>query len=72
MPFSLINTLAILQSYINKIWAEKLTVFIIMYLNDILIYRKSEKKAYVEAIWWVFDQMRKDWFYANLKMWRFH
>lgn len=38
IPFSLINVLATFQDYINKILAEKLDVFIIVYLNDIFIY----------------------------------
>lgn len=44
IPFGLINASAIFQGYINKILAEKLNVFMIIYLNDILIYIKSEKK----------------------------
>ena len=37
MPFGLTNILAIFQSYINKILTEKLDVFIIVYLDNILI-----------------------------------
>ena len=50
MPFKLTNTLISLQGYINKILAEKLEVFVIMNLNDILIYIKSESKEHVEAV----------------------
>ncbi len=42
-----------LQSYINKIMAEKLDIFVIVYLNDILIYTQSKGKKHVEAVWWV-------------------
>ena len=38
MLFGLINILAIFQGYINKIPAEKCDVFVIVYLDDILIY----------------------------------
>ncbi len=38
------------QGYINKILAEKLDVFVIVYLNDILIYTKSKGKKYVDAV----------------------
>ena len=39
------------QGYINKILAEKLNVFVIVYLNNILIYTKSKSKEHVEAVW---------------------
>lgn len=41
MPFSLANTPASFQGYINKILAENLDVFVIIYLDDILIYIKN-------------------------------
>ncbi len=50
MLFRLTNALTTFQGYINKILAEKHDVFIIVFLNDILIYTKSEGKKYVEAI----------------------
>ncbi len=50
MPFGLTNTSAIFQGYINKILIEKLDVFVIVYLNDILIYTESEGKEHMEAI----------------------
>ena len=39
--FGLFNALATFQKYINKILAEKLDIFIIVYLDDILIYIKD-------------------------------
>ncbi len=50
MPFGLINAPATFQGYINKILAEKLDVFVIVYLNDILIYTKSEGEEHVQAV----------------------
>ena len=41
MFFGLSNTLAIFQDYINKILAEKLDIFVIIYLDDILIYTEN-------------------------------
>ena len=38
MPFGLFNALTSFQGYINKILVEKLDIFVIVYLNDILIY----------------------------------
>ena len=50
IPFELTNTPAIFQSYINKILAEKINVFVIMYLDDIFIYTKSEGKEHIQAV----------------------
>ncbi len=35
------------QSYINKILAEKLDVFVIVYLDDILIYTENKSEEHV-------------------------
>ncbi len=51
MSFELTNVPATFQSYINKILVKKLDIFMIVYLNDILIYIKSKSKEYMEAIW---------------------
>ena len=48
--FSFSNTPAIFQSYVNKILAEKLDIFIIVYLNDILIYTKDSGQPHVEVV----------------------
>ncbi len=55
MPFNLTNALATFQGYINKILAEKLDVFVIVYLDNILIYTKNEEEGYVKVIQWVLD-----------------
>ncbi len=57
MVFGLTNAPATFQDYINKILAKKLDIFIIVYLDDILIYTKSKKKEHVEAIQGVLDQL---------------
>ena len=41
MFFELFNTSTSFQSCINKILAEKLNIFLIIYLNDIFIYIKN-------------------------------
>lgn len=38
MFFALFNILANFQGYINKILAEKLDIFVILYLDDIITY----------------------------------
>ena len=66
-PFGLSNALAIFQSYVNKILAEKLDIFVIVYLDDILIYTKDLSQPHFEALHWVLDQLWKYLLFANLK-----
>ena len=72
MPFGLSNAPASFQGYINKILAEKLDIFVIVYLDDILIYTEDQGRGYVEAVRWVLDILRKNSLFANLKKCRFH
>ena len=72
MPFGLYNTLASFQGYINKILAEKLDIFVIVYLDDILIYTEVQGRGHVEAVQWVLDILRKNGLFANLKKCWFH
>ena len=55
ISFGLLNTLAIFQGYINKILAEKFNIFVIVYLDNILIYTKHLGQPQVEVIRWVLD-----------------
>ena len=43
MLFRLINASATSQTYINNVLREHLNMFIIVYLNNILVYFKNEK-----------------------------
>ena len=72
MPFGLSNAPASFQGYINKILAEKLDIFVIVYLDDILIYTEDQGRGHVEAVRWVLDILRKNGLFANLKKCRFH
>ena len=50
MPFSFSNALATFQGYVNKILAEKLNIFVIVYLDNILIYPENLGQPYVGAV----------------------
>ena len=50
MPFGLSNAPATFQGYVNKILAEKLDVFVIVYLDDILIYTEDPGQLHVDAV----------------------
>ena len=67
MSFGLTNAPASFQGYINKILTEKLDIFVIMYLDDILIYIGNDGDGHVAAVWWVLEQLRKFLLFANLK-----
>ena len=51
MLFSLSNTPASFQGYINKILAEKLDIFVVVYLDDILIYTKDPSPPHMEVVY---------------------
>ena len=72
MLFGLSTALVTFQGYVNKILAEKLDIFVIIYLDDILIYIKNLRKSHIEAVRWVLDQLRKHSLFGNLKKYRFH
>ena len=72
MPFDLSNILVTFQKYINKILTEKLDIFVIVYLDDILIYTKDLGQPHVEAVCWVLDQLQKHFLFANLKKCQFY
>ena len=67
MFFSLSNALVMFLGYINKILVEKLNIFVIVYLHNILIYTKDLGQPYVETVCWVLNQLRKHYLFANLK-----
>ena len=72
MSFGLSNAPASFQSYINKILPEKLNVFVIVYLDHILIYTEDESQGHLEAVRWVLDFLRKNGLFANLKKCQFY
>ena len=72
MSFGFFNTSVSFQDYVNKILAEKLDIFVIMYLDNILIYTKHASQGHVQAVWWIFGEFWKYSLFANLKKCRFY
>ena len=50
MLFGLSNISASFQGYINKIFAKKLDMFIVMYFDNILIYIKDSRQPHIKAM----------------------
>ena len=67
MPLGLSNIPASFQGYINKILAEKLDIFIIVHLDDILINNKDSDQNYKKVVRWVLDILKRHKLFANLK-----
>lgn len=67
MSFGLSNVSVSFYGYINKILAEKLDIFIIIYLIDILIYTKDTSQDYVYAVRLVLEILKKYKLFPNLK-----
>jgi hypothetical protein len=65
MPFSLTNTLAIFQAYINKALFRLVNYFIVIYLNNILIYFKPGEDYYT-YIRIIIERLRKHKLYTKL------
>ena len=70
--FGLTNAPASYQRYINKIFAEKLDIFVIVYPDDTLIKSDDNGDSHVTAVRWMLEQGRKFLLFNNLKQCRFH
>lgn len=53
--FGLSNTSTSFKSYISKVLVKKLDVFMIVYLDNILIY--TNEVDHVESVWWILNQL---------------
>jgi len=59
MQFGLINALVTFQKRINSVLGEYLDKFIMVYLNNIIIYLKNEEE-HGEHIKWVLKRLQKE------------
>jgi hypothetical protein len=71
MPFSLTNTLATFQAYINKALSRIINYFIVIYLDNILIYSKPGEDYYT-YIKIVIERLRKYKLYIKLSKYFFN
>ncbi|GJZ01183.1 putative reverse transcriptase domain-containing protein [Tanacetum coccineum] len=64
MPFGLTNTLAVFMDLTNRVCRPYLDKFVIVFLDDILIYSKT-RKEHVEHLRLVLGLLKKEKLYAN-------
>jgi len=71
MPFGLTNAPTVFQQFINNIFSNLLDVYIIIYLDNILIYSNNMSKhhGYVKK---VLKHLRKTDLYAKVEKYEFH
>ena len=71
MPFGLSNALLAFQYFINDIFSDVLDVFVVIYLDDILIYSDNmdDHKKHVKE---VLKRLRENWLYASPTKCVFH
>jgi len=52
MPFGLTNALSIFQRFVNEIFADLLDVYVLVYLDDILIFsdNMADHKKHVKEV----------------------
>ena len=67
MLFGLFNAPANFQGYITKIFVKKQDIFVIVYLDDILVYIEDSGQPHIDVVRWVLEQLRKHSPFANLK-----
>lgn len=70
LPFSLSNGLVTFQAYINQCLREFIDVFVIVYLDDILIYSKEEH-LHTEHVTKVLGQLDKYGLFCKLEKYEF-
>jgi hypothetical protein len=71
MPFGLTNAPATFQRMMNDIFREHLDVFVIVYLDDILIYSQTEEE-HVEHVKIVLELLRKNKLFCEYAKCFFH
>ena len=71
MQFRFINILTIFQKRINSVLGEYLDKFIIVYLDNIIIY-SNNKKEYFQYVKWVLQRLADKKMLIAIKKYEFH
>src|SRR6202045_2020172 len=71
MPFGLTNVPATFQHFMNDIFSDLLNTFMIVYLDDILIY-SEDPKEHVKQVWEVLHRLWENGLFLNLAKCDFH
>ncbi|KAL0146463.1 hypothetical protein M9458_058231 [Cirrhinus mrigala] len=71
MPYGLANSPAIFQSFINEILKDFLNKFVIAYIDDILIYSKSEAE-HINHVRTVLSRLLENQLYVKAEKCEFH
>ncbi|GKE22908.1 putative reverse transcriptase domain-containing protein [Tanacetum coccineum] len=64
MPFGLTNTSAVFMDLMNRVWKPYLDKFVIIFIDDILIYSKSEEE-HAEHLKLILELLKKKELYAK-------
>jgi hypothetical protein len=65
MPFGLTNAPAFFMNLVNKVFMEELDKFVVVFINDILIYSKN-RKDHERHLWIVLGRLRAHQLYVKL------
>jgi len=71
VPFGLTNAPSVFQRYLNNILAEKIDRGVIVYIDDILIYSKTEEE-HIELVRWVLQKLTENNLGINIDNSLFH
>ncbi|KAJ1590085.1 hypothetical protein NDA12_003868 [Ustilago hordei] len=71
MPFGLANALAHFQSFINDIFQDIIGIYVVVYLDDFLIFSDTEE-AHVKHVTEVLTHLRSNRLFAKLSKCEFH
>ncbi|CAI7935472.1 Hypothetical predicted protein, partial [Podarcis lilfordi] len=71
MPFNLCNAPAVFQRYINHVFQDLLDKFVVVYLDDILIF-SCDPARHKGRVWTVLQRLWEHHLYAKLSKCEFH